>query len=148
VLKFGLKPLLDDETAINAPGKATQSWFTSANYGMTLQDGVQQVNGRACYTLAVKPKRKAPNMLDGTIWVDAKDGTLVKVEGTASKSPSPFAGTTHMMREYQNIEGYAMATHARAESKSFLFGRTVVVIEYGEYRLDAKAAAATAVQGR
>ena len=142
VLKFGLKPLLEDETAINVPGKAAQSWFTSTNYDMTLQGGAQQVNGRACYTLAVKPKRKAPNMVDGTIWVDAKDGTLVKVEGTASKSPSPFAGTTHMMREYKNIEGYAMATHARAESKSYLFGRTVVVIDYREYRLDARVGAA------
>lgn len=135
VFRFGLKPLLDNETAIDEPEKVARSWFTSANYAMTLKGGEQRVNGRACYALAIKPMQKAPNLLDGTIWVDAKDGTLVKVEGIASKSPSPFAGTTHMMREYRNIDGYAMATHARAESKSFWFGRTVVTIDYSDYRL-------------
>ena len=140
ILKFGLKPLLENETAINQPDKAAQSWFTSANYAMTLQGGVEQVNGRACYGLAIQPRRRAPNMVEGTIWVDARDGTLVKVDGVASKSPSPFAGSTHMMREYRNIEGYAMATRARGESKSMLFGRTVVVIDYSDYHLQTRPA--------
>ena len=135
VLRLGLKPLLDNETAINRPDRVAQSWFTSANYAMTLRNREQTVNGRTCYALAIRPRLKAPNMVDGTIWVDAADGALVKLDGIASKSPSPFAGTTHMMREYRNIDGYAMATHARAESKSFLFGRTVVTIDYSDYHL-------------
>lgn len=138
IFRFGLKPLLDNEAAINDPKKIAQSWFTSANYAMTLRGGEQRVNGRACYALRIVPRRKAPNMVDGTIWVDAKDGTLVKVEGIASKSPSPFAGTTQMMREYENVDGYSMATHARAESKSFLFGQTVVTIDYSDYRLEVR----------
>jgi len=28
--------------------------------------------------------------------------------GTASKSPSRFAGPTHMMRQYANVSGFAM----------------------------------------
>ena len=43
-----------------------------------------------------------------------------------------------MMRQYINIGGYAMATHARAESDSFLFGRTVVMIDYSDYHLELK----------
>ena len=74
-------------------------------------------------------------MIDGTLWVDANDGSIVEIEGVASKSPSPFAGTTHMMRQYTNIEGFPMAMHARAESKSVLFGRTVVLIDYTDYHL-------------
>lgn len=136
ILKFGLRPLLDNETEINKPGNVQHSWFTSANYEMKLRPGgAQSVNGRMCYALTIKPRQTAPNLLDGTLWVDAQDGSVVKVEGVASKSPSPFAGTTHMMRDYVNIEGFSMATHARAESKSFLFGRTVVLIEYSDYHL-------------
>jgi hypothetical protein len=41
-----------------------------------------------------------------------------------------------MMRRYANMQGYAMATHARAESSSPLFGRTVVVIDYSDYHFD------------
>ena len=137
IFRFGLKPLLDNETSIDAPEKAAQSWFTSANYAMILE-GTQQMNGRACYVLGIQPRQKAPNMIEGKIWVDQRDGTLVKVEGTASKSPTPFAGTTHMMREYTGIDGFSMATHARAESKSLIFGRTVVTIDYGNYHLQSR----------
>jgi hypothetical protein len=40
-----------------------------------------------------------------------------------------------MMRRYTNISGYAMATHARAETNGALFGRTVVTIDYTDYQL-------------
>ena len=136
VQKIGLQPLLENETRINRPAKVASAWFTSANYDMKLKPGgIQHLNGRACYALAITPKQKAPNLIDGTLWVDASDGAIVQVQGTPSKSPSILAGTTHMMREYRNIDGYAMATHARAESSSFLFRRTVVLIDYSDYRL-------------
>jgi len=96
------------------------------------------VNGRKCFALAIMPKEKATNMIDGTLWVDAQDGSIVEVEGVASKRPSIFAGTTHMMRQYMNIDGYPMATHARAESDSFLFGRAVVMVDYSDYHLELK----------
>ena len=82
------------------------------------------------------PKQQAPNLIIGTIWVDAQDGTLVQIDGVASKNPSAFSGTTHMMRQYTNIDGYSMAIHARAESDSALFGRTVVTIDYSDYKLE------------
>lgn len=140
IQKYGLQPLLDNEKALNDPAVAAQSWFTSANYNMQLKPGVTQViDGHACIALAITPRRKAPNMLDGTLWVDAHTHMQVEVEGTASKSPSPFARTTKMMRRYQNMQGYAMATHARAESSSFFFGRTIVTIDYSDYHFQLRA---------
>ncbi len=138
VQRYGLRPLIDNETELNKPANVERSWFTSANYEMKLKGGAQPIDlidGRTCYALAIKPKTKAPNMVDGTLWVDARDGTIVRVDGIASKSPSPFAHTTHMMRQYVNIDGHAMATHARAESSSLLFGTTVVLIDYTDYHL-------------
>ncbi len=136
VQKLGLQPLIDNETTLNQPANVKRSWFISANYDMTLKSGgPARVNGRLCYILTITPKQKAPHMIDGTLWVDARDGSIVRVEGIASKSPSPFAGTTHMMRDYAEMDGFPMATHARAESRSFLFGRTVVLIDYGDYHL-------------
>jgi hypothetical protein len=141
VQKYGLRPLLDNEKAINDPAKVAQSWFTSANYEMHLKPGVTQtIDGRFCLALAIKPLHKAPNMIDGTLWVDASLHSLVEVEGVASKSPSVFAGTTKMMRRYAETQGYAMATHAHAESSSFLFGRTVVTIDYSDYHFDLRRA--------
>ena len=137
IQKVGLQPLLDNEKAINNPAKVAQSWFTSANYEILLKPGItQSIDNRQCVALSITPRHKAPNMIYGTIWIDAESHTLVHVEGIASRSPSVFAGTTKMMRRYANMHGYAMATHARAESSSPLFGRTVVVIDYSDYHFD------------
>lgn len=135
VIKYGLRPLLDNEKALNDPAHVAQSWFASANYDMKLKPGVMQtIDGRPCMALAITPLRKAPNMIEGTLWVDAGDHTMAQVEGIASKSPSVFSGNAHMMRRYSTMQGYAMATHARAESHSMLFGRTVVIIDYRDYQ--------------
>ncbi len=137
IQRFGLQPLLDNEKVINEPARVAQSWFTSANYEMHLKPGVTQtIDGRACLALAITPRHKAPSMIEGTLWVDADNHTLVEIVGIASKSPSMFAGTTKMMRRYSNMQGYAMATHARAESSSQFFGRTVIVIDYSDYHFE------------
>ncbi len=39
IIRFGLKPLLDNEKTINLPGNVEKSWFTSANYEMKLKPG-------------------------------------------------------------------------------------------------------------
>jgi len=134
ILRYGLHPLLENEKAISDPARVAQSWFSTANYDMQFKPGVTRViDGRTCLAVAVSPHHKAPNLIEGTLWVDAHDHNLVEVEGVASKKPSVFAGTTKMMRRYVNMTGYAMATHAHAESSSFLFGRTAVTIDYSDY---------------
>ena len=136
VIRFGLKPLIDNEKTINEPGNVEKSWFTSANYEMKLKaGGVQKLNGRDCYLLAITPRQKAPNLINGSLWADVRDGSLVQIDGIASRNPSAFSGTTHMMRQYKNIGSFAMAMRARAESNSMFFGRTVVTIDYSNYKL-------------
>lgn len=135
VLKYGLHALLENEKAINDPTRVAQSWFSTANYEMQLKPNVTRViDGRTCLAVAISPRHKAPNLVEGTLWVDARDHTLVEVEGVASKKPSVFAGTTKMMRRYVKMTGYAMATHAHAESSSFFFGHTAVTIDYTDYQ--------------
>ena len=138
VRRLGLDPLLEREKEINLPANVSHAWITSANYDMQLKPGMQTLNGRPCLEFAITPKQKAPNLLVGSIWVDAKDYTIARLEGVASKSPSVFAGETHMMRQYADIDGFSMATHARAESSTFLYGRTVVTIDYTGYHIDVR----------
>ena len=131
-----LKAVLDREKTINLPGIREASWITSANYEMKLkQSGVVQMDGRACYALAISPRRKGTNMIDGTLWVDARDGEIVRLEGSATQSPSIFTGPAQVMRQYVSVNGYAMATQARAVSDSFLLGQTVVTIDYRNYQI-------------
>lgn len=137
IQKFALEPLLENEKEINEPARVQMSWFTSANYEMREKPGeTRQMGDTPCVALAITPKRTAPNMLNGTLWVDPRDGSVAEVDGIASRSPSIFAGTTHMMRDYAKMGGFAMATHARAESHNALFGRTVIIIDYSDYKVE------------
>ena len=102
---------------------------------MTLKPGAQQINGRDCYAVSLSPKHKAPNTIEGTIWVDTHDFSTVQIDGAASKSPSLFTGVTHMTRQYANQAGYAQATHAHAETNAFLLGKIVLTIDYTGYQV-------------
>jgi hypothetical protein len=131
-----LHAILENERQINQPGVREGSWITSANYEMQAKPGgIQQVDGRDCVALDLTPRRKAPYLVQGTLWVDAKNGKIVQLQGKASKSSSLLTGPTQMMRQYADVGGFAEATHARAESDSFLFGQTVVKIDYRDYQI-------------
>jgi hypothetical protein len=134
--KYVLHDILESERQINLPGNREASWIISDNYEMKLQSGAtEQLDGRECYVVAITPKRKAPNLIIGRIWVDARDESLVQIQGTASKSVSVFTGPTQLMRQYINVNGFAMATHARAVASSALFGPTVIKIDYQNYEI-------------
>lgn len=131
-----LGSILDNEKHVNEPGVREGSWLTTANYEMTVQPGgIQKKDGRDCIALTLAPRRRTPYLLEGTLWVDATSGNIVRIEGRSSKSSSLLTGPTQMMRQYTDIDGFAEATHARAESDTFLFGRTVVTIDYRDYQI-------------
>jgi hypothetical protein len=131
-----LSAILDNEKRINLPGIREGAWITSANYTFTLTPGGPALlNGRDCLVLAMIPKRKEPYLIEGLLWVDAKDGSIVQVEGTTSKSSSILTGATQVMRQYANVSGYPQATHVRAVSDSYLLGQTVVKIDYHDYHV-------------
>jgi hypothetical protein len=134
IRKLVLHAILDNEEHINLPSVREGAWLTTSNYWMKMKGGAK-VGGQDCVALELTPRRKDPYLLDGTLWVNGIDGKIVQIEGKAAKNASVFTGPTQMMRQYANVEGFAQATRARAQSNSFLFGLTVVTIDYLDYHL-------------
>jgi hypothetical protein len=131
-----LHAILENEQHVNEPGVREGAWVTTANYEMQVKPGgVQKVDEQDCFAISLTPRRKEPYLLEGTLWVNARDGKIVRIEGKGSKSSTVFSGATQMMREYADFDGFAEATHARAVAESFLFGPTVVTIDYRDYRI-------------
>jgi hypothetical protein len=131
-----LNAILENEKHLNLPGVREGSWITSENYIMNLESsGTQQLDGRTCLLLSLTPRRKTPYLLVGTLWVDLKDGSIVQVQGTTSKSSSFLTGSTQVIRQYANINGLPQATHFKAVSNSFVFGQTIVIIDYLNYHV-------------
>ena len=138
IYKLLLQPMLESEHDINLPSKVGASYLTSANYKMQLKpSGPVQQDGRFCWAVAVSPRHKAPNLIEGTIWVDVKDFTIVRLEGITSKSASFVASPARVMRQYAGVSGFAQATHARAQTDS-LFGKVVVTIDYEGYQIQTR----------
>jgi len=136
-----LNSILDNERHMSQPGNREGAWITSANYDMKLQpEHTQLPDGRDCLVVALTPRRTAPYLFTGTLWVDAKDYSIVQFQGTATKSPTVLAGPAQVARQYATVSGFPMATHARAVSSSFLFGPTIIKIDYLDYQVELKPA--------
>ncbi len=134
LLRRVLETILDNERRMNEPANRATTVITSTNYEMTIK-GSEAVDGRNCDVILIKPRRVSPYALNGTVWVDAQDGTIVQLQGVTAKSPSVFAGASQVFRQYMNIEGFGMATHAQAVSNSWLVGQTIIKIDYANYAM-------------
>jgi len=128
--------ILENEKLMNLPNNRKQAVVTSANYEMKLNsDQKQTIDGRECLVLSITPRRSSPFLFTGTLWVDARDYSIVQLQGMAAKSHSMLTGPAQVARQYTNVDGFPMATHARALSNSFLLGQTIVKIDYQGYQI-------------
>jgi hypothetical protein len=127
--------VLAGEKDANLPANREATWITSHNYEMQPHPGTAEIDGRQCILVDLKPMRKTPHLIDGKIWIDAAAFTVVRLEGSPSESPSFFAGDTTLFRDYTDIDGFSMAVHAEAHSHNFLFGSTVLKIDYTGYSI-------------
>jgi outer membrane lipoprotein-sorting protein len=128
--------ILENEKIMSLPDNRRQAVVTSANYEMKLKsDQKQTVDGRECLVLSLTPRRTSPFLFNGTLWVDSRDYSIVQLQGMAAKSHSMLTGPAQVARQYANVDGFPMATHARALSNSFLLGQTIVKIDYQGYQI-------------
>jgi hypothetical protein len=132
-----LATLLDNEKRMSRPGNVETALINSTNYEMKLDANArEQLNGRDCLVIDINPRRTSQFLFKGKLWVDAQDFAIVQLKGTASKSAFFLASAADVTRQYDEINGLPMATHAQATSGSSLLGQTVVKIDYTNYQLD------------
>lgn len=127
--------VLAGEKEINLPANREASWFTSKNYEMHPEPGTSQRKGRTCIIVDLRPLRKSPHLFTGKLWIDASGYAIIHFEGSPMESPSWVVGQAAVTRDYAETDGFAMATHAEARSHSFLFGDTLITIDYTDYKI-------------
>jgi hypothetical protein len=137
VLRKVLETVLDNERRMTRPANRITAVISPANYEMTVK-GTEMMGERNCVVVSIRPRRASEYLINGTVWVDARDGGIVQLQGVTSKSPSIFAGASQVFRQYTTIDGFPMATQARAVSNSWLVGETVIKIDYTGYQLQVR----------
>ena len=94
--------VLENESEIH---KDPQTYgIAAANYDFALQ-GEQVVDGRRCYVLGLRPKRKDHRLIDGRAWVDAESFQVRLIQGEPAKSPSWWLKKVQVTMHYGDIGG-------------------------------------------
>ena len=61
--------------------------------------------GRGLANVLLSPRRKEPVLVAGTMFLQQRDGILVRLEGRLAKSPSFWVKNVDIVRKYEQIAG-------------------------------------------
>ena len=127
-----LKKLLESETA--AAKDPSQTALTPENYSFTLLR-TENVSPQTLYVLHVEPRVNRKFLYRGTIWVDAKDFAVTKIEAEPARNPSFWIQSTSVQHVYTKTGDFWLPKQNKSKTKVKLGGTATLSIDYGAYHL-------------
>lgn len=121
-----LRPWLDSEKQAWASGDPERASLTFENYAF--DDRGLTPDGLAW--LGVMARRKDILLVDGSIYVNAVDGDLVRIEGRLSKAPSFWTRRVEVIRYYRRINGIRVPVAIESVANVLLAGRSTFKMTY------------------
>ena len=146
--KYVFPRLLEAETDASRPGGSENGRVSPTNYSFRML-GTEQVNGRPAYRVAVEPKAHSKYLIRGTIWVDAEDWAVVRVQGEPARNPSFWTKSVRIAHTYEKRGIFWLPLTNASVSDARIFGPTELRIEYFDYVVkESSTANRTTVQAR
>lgn len=135
IRKHVFRKLLSEETEASRHGARNSSRLTPANYDFQFV-GQEKLETGPAYVLQVLPKTANKYLIDGKIWVDANDYSIVRIEGQPARNPSFWVRSVHFVHTYEKVGPFwfASATHTKSEIR--IFGSSELTIENSDYTLN------------
>jgi hypothetical protein len=127
--------LLEAEAEASRPGNPENSRITPQNYSFSMLR-TEEIEGRKAYVMGVSPKREDKYLTRGTIWIDAEDFAIVRLEGEPAKSPSFWIKNVHFAHTYKKHGSFWLAASDNSVSEARIFGPTELRIDYFDYVLN------------
>lgn len=128
---------LDTEKETQASASKQRSAVNADNYSLTLI-GQENVQGRHCYVLDARPKRKDKFLIRGRVWIDAVDYAVVRVQGELAKSPSFFVRKVQLIRDYAKIGDFWLPQQDQSISQLLVFGKSTMTVSYYDYEIQTR----------
>jgi hypothetical protein len=125
--------LLESESEASRPGTG-DSRITPQNYSFSVLR-VEEIDGRKAYVLAATPKQPEKYLMRGTIWVDAEDFAIVRIEGTPARNPSFWVKSVQFAHRYEKHGQFWLAASDKSVSDARIIGPTELRIDYVDYVL-------------
>lgn len=127
-----VRRILEGENAIL--GNRAASEISEENYIFHFVRA-DTLDGRACYLLALLPKRKDPKLVVGTAWIDASTYLVRRVEGQLVQPASWWIRNVHIVLDFREIHGMWLQTGLLSTADVRLIGPHTMVSHDVEYRL-------------
>ena len=106
-----------------------QGDIVQANYRFSYI-GQELCDDRKCYRLAITPRRREKYSIQGQIWIDAEDWSIVRIQGSPAKRPSFWTRQTQIDRRYKRIYGIWLNDSLESTSDILIAGRSTLRIQY------------------
>jgi hypothetical protein len=110
--------------------------LTTANYNFSLL-GCAPGEGRAKYVMQVEPLHDTKYLYRGTVWIDATDFAVTRIEAEPAKNPSFWTKRTVIHHEYEKVDGFYLPALNRTVTDVRMGGKAVLTIEYQDYKVSA-----------
>ena len=121
-----LHALLEEERRAIGSGEVDGVEISRANYEFKSEgvgsDGLAQV--------ALQPLRKERTLIDGRMFLNATDGTLLRIEGKLAKSPSFWITKVDVVRSYRVVNGALVPVTLESRAQLRLLGAATLHMTY------------------
>lgn len=124
--------MLKEETEASRPETRKITRITPNNYDFRLI-GTEFVEGRPAYVLQVTPRHNNKYLIEGSIWVDADDYSIVRIEGRPARNPSFWTRSVHFVHTYQKVGPFWLAASTHSVSEIRIYGSAEVTIDSSDY---------------
>ena len=134
IRKHVFHKLLSEETEASRHGTRNSTRLIPANYDFQFV-GQEKLETGLAYVLQVSPKTANKYLINGKIWVDANDYSIVRIEGQPARNPSFWVRNVHFVHTYEKVGPFWFASATRTESEVRIFGSSELTIENADYAL-------------
>ena len=130
-----LRDMLEKEQMLIAKGQPVRASLVASNYvfgeGGAAEAGFLRV--------LLKPLRRAPGIVDGSVVIDRADVRLVQIQGRLVKNPSFWVRNVDVMWKYERLGGAVVPIEFSSTCKVRLFGTANFRMQYDYVSIDGRA---------
>jgi len=135
IRKHVFHKLLSEETEASRRGTRASTRLIPDNYQFQIV-GRETLETGPAYVLSVTPKTVNKYLIDGRIWVDANDYSIVRIEGQPAKNLSFWVRSVHFVHTYQKVGQFWFASSTHTTSEIRIFGESELAIDSSDYTLN------------
>lgn len=126
--------VLNEEREASQRETREASRITPSSYRFNMI-GRETLDSGPAYVLTITPKAKNRFLIDGKIWVNARDYSIVRVEGQPMQNPSFWVRSVHFVYTSQRVGQFWLDSSIHSTSEVRIFGSCELTIENFDYVL-------------